>query len=71
MDMLKVRTGSSKGYIFYIIFKEKYFVKNELLEINSSTLKVLKVIPNNLWRRFLVKLGFPNRIGWTKVIIIE
>ena len=39
-----------------------------LITANGQKYKVVKFYSNTWWRRFLVKLGFENNIGWYKLV---
>ena len=39
-----------------------------LVTVNGDKYKVVKFYSNTWWRRFLVKLGFENNIGWYKLV---
>ena len=39
-----------------------------LVTVNGQKYKVVKFYSNTWWRRFLVKLGFENNIGWYKLV---
>ena len=39
-----------------------------LITANGQKYKVVKFYSNTWWRRFLVKLGFENNIGWCKLV---
>ena len=39
-----------------------------LITENGQKYKVVKFYSDTWWRRFLVKLGFENNIGWYKLV---
>ena len=39
-----------------------------LITENGQKYKVVKFYSDTWWRRFLVKLGFKNNIGWYKLV---
>lgn len=46
---------------FYLNLNESYFLKGDILNLNTNTeckAKVIKTYPFNWWRKILFKLGF-------------
>lgn len=60
-----------RNQTFYILFKEDYFNKGDILIGDTAKLRVLKAYHNTWWRRLLRKFGIPVKIRYVKVTTHE